>query len=472
MYSLRLFSKLSSPRKLAYGPAAVSDSNGLVMASSKTSVNVEEEEDPNVEVLAGAKGSSSSLSLPVTRSASSPDLLLNDDDDVTKVVSADLSPEANKTHQYRRSNSCVTTVDSSTKASKAKTSSTKRIQPHQNHGAEISATVGSMSASAATDTLIPITTSPTPGGSSGAGVKSKRKLAGKLSWQPRTQPSTPAPTLATTTSSTRGHHRRSPSLISTPTMMSNLDGMSPPDSRTATALMPKTLRQSASFSGFSSKERWQHGGRSSSAMPKAGLGDTNNNNNNNIIGSTGSTPRNASTPGSGGRPPVNNNIGNIGGLNGSATSVTSVVNGNGNAGTPARSTSRALRYGSGAPKVPSPVQQQPESRFELEEDPSFTQDRNVQVCSSIFVARLSSFCQCSLFHNLIFGQLWILIKAMEGQWKACTVSSSEWIQIFGKTVMCRFEFSFHCITQFSAILFNPKFLLEPTMDPIKAMAAS
>ena len=425
MYSLRLFSKLSSPRKLAYGPAAVSDSNGLVMASSKTSVNVEEEEDPNVEVLAGAKGSSSSLSLPVTRSASSPDLLLNDDDDVTKVVSADLSPEANKTHQYRRSNSCVTTVDSSTKASKANKTSSKRIQPHQNHGAEISATVGSMSASAATDTSIPITTSPTPG-SSGAGVKSKRKLAGKLSWQPRTQPSTPAPTLATTTSSTRGHHRRSPSLISTPTMMSNLDGMSPPDSRTATVVMPKTLRQSASFSGFSSKERWQHGGRSSSAMPKAGLGDTNNNNNN-IIGSTGSTPRNASTPGSGGRPPVNNNIGSIGGLNGSATSVTSVVNGNGNgnAGTPARSTSRALRYGSGAPKVPSPVQQQPESRFELEEDPSFTQDRNVQVCSSIFVARL---CQVSVnvrFSQFLFGQLWILIKAMEGQRQACTVSSSE-----------------------------------------------
>lgn len=395
MYSLRLFSKLSSPRKLAYGPAAVSDSNGLVMTSSKTSGNVEEEEDPNVEVVAGAKGSSS-LSLPVTRSASSPDLLLNDGEDVTKVVSADLSPEANKTHQYRRSNSCV---DSSTKASKANKTSSKRIQPHQNHGAEISATVGSMSASAATETSIPITTSPTPGGSSGAGVKSKRKLAGKLSWQPRTQPSTPAPTLATTTSSTRGHHRRSPSLISTPTMMSNLDGMSPPDSRTATVVMPKTLRQSASFSGFSSKERWQHGGRSSSAMPKAGLGDTNNNNNNNIIGSTGSTPRNASTPGSGGRPPVNNNIGNIGGLNGSATSVTSVVNGNGNGGTPARSTSRALRYGSGAPKVPSPVQQQPESRFELEEDPSFTQDRNVQVCSSIFVAQLK-FPSMFAFHNL------------------------------------------------------------------------
>lgn len=388
MYSLRLFSKLSSPRKLAYGPATVSDSNGLVTTSSKTSMNVEEE-DLNVEVLPGAKGSSSSL--PVTRSASSPDLLLNEDDDVTKVGSADLSPEANKTHQYRRSNSCVvtTTVDS-TKASKAKTSS-KRIQPHQNPVAEIPAT----------ETIIPITTSPTPGSSSGAGVKSKRKvLAGKLSWQPRTQPSTPAPTLATTTSSTRGHHRRSPSLVSTPTMMSNLDGMSPPDSRTATVVMPKTLRQSASFSGFSSKERWQNGGRLS-ATPKAGLGDTNNNNNN-IIGSTGSTPRNASTPGSGGRPPVNNNIGSIGGLNGSATSGTSVANGNGNAGTPARSTSRALRYGSGAPKVPSPVQQQPESRFELEEDPSFTQDRNVQVCSSIFVARLK-FLSMFAFHNLFLA---------------------------------------------------------------------
>ena len=386
MYSLRLFSKLPSPRKLAYGPAAVSDSNGLTMTSSKTSMNVEEE-DLNVEVLPGAKGSSSSL--PVTRSASSPDLLLSNDD-VTKVVSADLSPEDNKMHQYHRSNSCITTVDS-TKASKAKTSS-KRIQPHQYPVAEIPATVGSMSAPPATETLMPITTSPTPG-SSGAGVKSKRKLAGKLLWKPRTQPSTPTPTLATT-SSTRGHHRRSPSLISTPTMMSNLDGMSPPDSRTATVLLPKTLRQSASFSGFSSKERWHHGGRSS-ATPKAGLGD-NNNNNNNIIGSSGSTPRNGSTPGSGGRPPVNNNIGNIGGLNGSAISVTSVVNGNGNGGTPARSTSRALRYGSGAPKVPSPVQQQPESRFELEEDPSFTQDRNVQVCSSIFVAQFD-FRHCSLF---------------------------------------------------------------------------
>ena len=387
MYSLRLFSKLSSPRKLAYGPAAGSDSNGLMMNSSKTSINVEEE-DLNVEVLPGAKGTSSSL--PVTRSASSPDLLLNNDD-VTKVVSADLSPDVNKMHQYNRSNSCITTVDS-TKASKSKTSS-KRIQPHQYQVAEIPATVGSMSAPPATETSMPITTSPTPG-ASGAGVKSKRKLAGKLSWQPRTQPSTPTPA---TTSSTRGHHRRSPSLISTPTMMSNLDGMSPPDSRTATLSIPKTLRQSASFSGFSSKERWHHGGRSS-AMPKAGLGDTNNNNNN-IIGSSGSTPRNASTPGSGGRPPVNNNIGNIGGLNGSAISATSVVNGNGNGGTPARSTSRALRYGSGAPKVPSPVQQQPESRFELEEDPSFTQDRNVQVCSSIFVAQLK-FPSMFAFHNL------------------------------------------------------------------------
>jgi hypothetical protein len=79
-----------------------------------------------------------------------------------------------------------------------------------------------------------------------------------------------------------------------------------------------------------------------------------------------------------------------------------VANGNGNAGTPARSTSRALRYGSGAPKVPSPVQQQPESRFELEEDPSFTQDRNVQVCSSIFVARLK-FLSMFAFHNLFLA---------------------------------------------------------------------
>lgn len=391
MYSLRLFSKLSSPRKLAYGPpAAISDSNGLAMISSETPTTAEEEEEEdhlNVEVLPGAEGPSSSSSLLVTRSASSPDLLLSNDD-AAKVVAADLSPEVNETHRYHRSNSCVAAVGS-TSSSKAKLTSSKRLLQHQNPGAEVPATAGSISVPAGTETVMPTTTSPSPG-TSGAGVKSssKKKPAGKLSWQPRTQPSTPTPA---PTSSTRGHHRRSPSLISTPTMLTNLDGMSPPGSTTATVLVPKTLRQSASFSGFSSKERWHHSGRSS-ATPKAGLGDNTNTttttttNNNNIIGSSGSTPRIANAPGSGGRPPVNNNIGNVGGLNVSAISVASVVNGN--AGTPARSTSRALRYGSGAPKAPSPVQQQPESRFELEEDPSFSQDRNVQVCFSTFVAQL------------------------------------------------------------------------------------
>lgn len=221
----------------------------------------------------------------------------------------------------------------------------------------------------------------------------------KLTWQSRHPPE-------------HSHPRRSPSLTRIHSDNSRFD--SAPDPAT-----PRNLQQSTLFSGFSNKE----GENNSKAGHGSHKGGTDN------VPSTARGSRNG-----GGRPPMNNELNTSTNSLGSATS----------AATP-KSAGRSLRYGVAPSSANSlagvgvasirttgvgngvrmlvPAQQSNEPQFELEEDPTFWQDHNVQVIYSAFeTMRLVRSCSPSASSELWWSFYFSPMNFRSRQFKRAEVS--------------------------------------------------
>lgn len=321
MYPLRLFSKLASPKKLAYEDHR-NGMDGMVNADG----DAEDAEEPSVSM-----PSQMELATYVT-TRRDPGLDLSPPRPISGQLVVEFNPSPPKTIQRGR-----------------------KRNPGQSEG--VVETAAARSEQSATLPSTP-------------GRAAKRKT--KLTWQSRPGPETPSKNVI---SGSNANHRRSPSLTRVQSDNSRLDNHNVSEPATS-----RNLQQSSSFSGVSGsvKEERLNNGRSNN-LPQ---------NSRDNVGI--STPR-GSRGGNSCRPPMNAE------LTSSITSLGSVTS----VATPR---SAARRHG-GSSRARMVVQQQQsaqveieEVRFDLEEDPTFWQDHNVQVGISHIFSHAMSYSHPGLPH--------------------------------------------------------------------------